>query len=286
MEITWDGFVEWMVDHGTRIGIVLLIGIIAWFAAKKIVPRIIRRSVHQHRHGESRQGLENRAGTLVSVFMGLIKGFIVVLVMFMILDELSVPIGPVLAGFGIVGLAVGFGAQYLIRDLIAGIFILMENQYRNGDIVKINDIYGKVEALNLRKTVIRDLDGLVHHIPNGSITVASNATRHFGRVNLDISVAYGTDLNHAITVINRVARELTEDLEWKDKFITVPEVLRVNELGDSGIAIKLFGDVKPREQWGIMGQLRLRIKHAFDEEGIEIPWPHTKVYFGNTPGGE
>jgi small conductance mechanosensitive channel len=123
----------------------------------------------------------------------------------------------------------------------------------------------------------------VHHVPNGEIRVASNYTRHFARVNLDFSVAYGTDLDHAIRVMNRVGQELAEDKDWKDVIVTPPQVLRVNSLGDSGIDIKMLGDVKPSEQWRIMGELRLRMKKAFDSEGIEIPWPHTKVYFGNAP---
>jgi moderate conductance mechanosensitive channel len=133
----------------------------------------------------------------------------------------------------------------------------------------------------LRKTVLRDLDGIVHHVPNGEIRVASNFTRHFARVNLDVSVAYDTDLDHAISVINRVGQELAEDENWRPMIKTPPQVLRVNKLGDSGIDIKIVGDVKPMQQWAVMGQLRLRLKKAFDAEGIEIPWPHTKVYFGS-----
>jgi len=131
--------------------------------------------------------------------------------------------------------------------------------------------------------VLRDMDGIVHHVPNGEIRVASNFSRHFSRVNLDISVAYGTDLDFAINVINRVCKEMAEEKEWSKVIRTVPQVLRVNKLGDSGIEIKIIGDVKPLEQWRIMGEMRLRLKKAFDTHGIEIPWPHTKVYFGNKP---
>jgi len=180
--------------------------------------------------------------------------------------------------------AVGFGAQYLIRDLIAGVFILMENQYRVGDVVKVADVIGLVDEINLRKTVLRDLDGIVHHVPNGEVRVASNYTRHFARVNLNISVAYGTDLDFAIEVINRVCQEMAEEEQWSKVIRSVPQVLRVDSLGDSGIDIKIMGDVKPLEQWNVMVQLRLRIKNEFDKVGIEIPWPHTKVFFGNKPG--
>jgi small conductance mechanosensitive channel len=209
------------------------------------------------------------------------RAVIVIVVIIMVLDEVGVPVAPVLAGFGIAGVAVGFGAQYLIRDLIAGIFIIMENQYRVGDVVKVADTAGLVEYITLRKTVLRDLDGIVHHVPNGEIKTASNYTRHFSRVNLDIPVAYGTDLDHAIQVINRVGKALAEDGKWRKVIKSPPQVLRVNNLGDSGIDIKILGDVKPMEQWAVTGELRLRLKKAFDDEGIEIPWPHTKVYFGD-----
>jgi len=270
----------WFLEHGSSILIIVVVGIALWYALKKFLPPVLHRSMAQPKRGESRIGMKKREDTLRSVFMGLGKIVIVVIVAFMILSELNVPIGPILAGFGIAGIAVGFGAQYLIRDLIAGVFILLENQYRVGDVAKIADIAGLVEEVNLRKTVLRDLDGIVHHVPNGEIKVASNYTRHFSRVNLDISVAYGTDLDHAINVINRVGQELAADKDWSERIISAPQVLRVNKFGDSGIDIKILGDVKPIEQWGVMGELRLRLKKAFDEEGIEIPWPHIKLYYG------
>ncbi len=146
---------------------------------------------------------------------------------------------------------------------------------------------GLVQEVTLRRTILRDLDGIVHVIPNGEITVASNYTRDYSRVNLNISVGYGEDLDRAIQVINRIGLEMAEEPEWKRKIITPPQVLRVDNLGDSGIDLKILGDTKPLEQWGIMGELRLRLKRAFDQEGIEIPWPHTMVYFGNAlPTGE
>ena len=284
MEFSWATVVNWLMEHGTRILIVLLVGVVLWFALQRLVPPLVQRNVARAR-GESKEGIKKRTDTLTSVFTGTGRILIVIIILFMILSELDIDIAPILAGFGIAGIAVGFGAQYLIRDLIAGIFILMENQYRVGDVAKIADTMGIVEEINLRKTVLRDLDGIVHHVPNGEIRVASNYARHFSRVNLDVSVAYGTDLDHAISVINHVGRELAADGKWAKAIKTVPQVLRVNKLGDSGIDIKILGDVKPMEQWAVMGELRLRLKKAFDAENIEIPWPHTKVYFGNAPGG-
>ncbi|MFC2001932.1 mechanosensitive ion channel family protein [Chloroflexota bacterium] len=282
--ITPDMIQQWFLEHGSSILIILLVGMGMWYLLKKFLPTLVSRAMSKPRRGESREGMKRRADTLIGVFMGLGKILVILFVAFAILTEFNVPIGPILAGFGIAGLAVGFGAQFLIRDLIAGIFILMENQYRVGDVAKVADVAGLVEEVTLRKTVLRDLDGIVHHIPNGEIKVASNFSRHFARVNLDIPVAYGTDLDFAIKVINQACKELTEDVDWNGSFRTVPQVLRVNNLGDSGIDIKILGDVKPLEQWRVMGEIRKRVKKAFDKEGIEIPWPHTKVYFGNEPG--
>lgn len=277
---------QWFLQNGTRVLIILLVGFVLWYLLRKFLPLLVQRSMAKPKRGESREGMKKRADTIQNVFMGLGKVLIILLILFMILSEMGVPIGPILAGFGVAGIAVGFGAQYLIRDLIAGIFILLENQYRVGDVAKVSDIAGLVEDITLRKTVLRDLDGIVHHIPNGEIKVASNYTRHFSRVNLDISVSYGTNLDHAIGVINRVGQELAQEPDWNWRIRTMPQVLRVNKLGDSGIDIKILGDVKPLEQWNIMGELRYRIKKAFDAEGIEIPWPHTKVFFGNSPWEE
>jgi small-conductance mechanosensitive channel len=273
----------WFLEHGLAVVVILIVGIVLWIVAKQTIPPLVRRVMARPQAGESREGQKRRADTLQNVFLGLSRVVIVLLVVFMILSEINVSIGPILAGFGIVGIAVGFGAQYLIRDLIAGVFIIMENQYRVGDVARVADVAGLVEQINLRKTVLRDLDGIVHHIPNGEIRVASNFSRHFSRVNLNISVSYGTDLDYAIEVINRVCREMAEEEGWKKVIRTAPQVLRVDNLGDSGIDIKIIGDVKPLEQWGVMGELRLRLKREFDKLGIEIPWPHTKVYFGNRP---
>jgi small-conductance mechanosensitive channel len=280
--MNWTDVTDWLLNHGVRILIILIVGAVLWFILRRVLRPIVRRAMVRTK-GESIKGIEKRVDTLTGVFTGVARVAVLVIVLLLILSELDINIAPILAGFGIAGIAVGFGAQYLIRDLIAGIFVIMENQYRVGDVASVAGITALVEDITLRKTVLRDLDGVVHHVPNGEITTASNYTRHFSRVNLDIPVAYGTDLDHAIEVMNRVGMELAEDEEWKNRIITPPQVLRVNNLGDSGIDIKMLGDVKPIEQWAVMGELRLRMKKAFDEEGIEIPWPHTKVYFGNSP---
>jgi len=280
----WTPVTDWLLQHGTRILIILLLGVGVWFTLRKLLPPLVRRTVARTREKESKAGMEKRTKTLVGVFMGAGKIAIAIIIIFMILSELDIPIGPALAGLGVVGVAVGFGAQWLIRDLIAGTFILMENQYRVGDVIRVADVAGGVEEVSLRKTVLRDLDGIVHNIPNGEIRVASNFTRHWSRAHLNISVAYKEDLDRVMAIIRRTWEELADDPDWGPFLISkTPWLLRVDEFGSSGIVIKVVGETQPIKQWDVMGELRRRIKRVFDEEGIEIPWPHTKVYFGNSP---
>jgi small-conductance mechanosensitive channel len=284
-ELSWDSVVSWLQGHGINILIILAVGAALWLCLIKLVPPLIHQTIKKTR-GESKEGTRKRALTLSAVSVGTGKIVIVLLVIFWILSELNVPIAPALAGLGVAGVAVGFGAQYLIRDLIAGVFIIWENQYRVGDVVKIADISGLVEEVQLRKTVLRDLDGIVHHIPNGEIKAASNYSRHFSRVNINIPVAYGEDLDHVTEVINRVGRGLARDKIFGPMINEAPQVLRVDNFGDSAIEIKVLGETKPLKQWDVTGELRKRIKKAFDKEGIEIPWPHIKLYMGEEkPGG-
>lgn len=275
---------NWLKTNGLRIIVIIFVTAVFWMVARQFIPPLVDRIMARPQIGESREGRKRRAETLKRVFLALVRVVIILVAFIIVLTEMNIEIGPILAGLGVVGIAVGFGAQYLVKDLIAGIFVLMENQYRVGDVASVAGVIGTVEEVGLRKTVLRDLDGVVHHVPNGEIRIASNYSRHFARVNLDISVSYGTELDYAIEVLNQVCRTMAEDKEWKSLFRTVPQVLRVEKLGDSGIDIKIVGEVKPLEQWKIMGELRKRIKTEFDKAGIEIPWPHTKVYFGEETG--
>lgn len=279
----WAPIISWLSTHGSRILLVLLLSVALYFALRHFVPAIIRRAIERQMPDYPKEGRDKRARTLDSVIIGTGGIVIAVVAVFTILSEVGVNVSAALAGLGIAGLAIGFGAQSLVKDLIAGFFILVEDQYRVGDVVRIADIAGLVEEINLRRTVLRDLDGIVHHVPNGEIKVASNFTKKYSRVNMNISVAYGEDLDHVIEVINRVGKEMAEDPQWSPLILTAPQVLRVDALGESGIEIKILGDTQPIRQWDVMGELRRRLKKAFDEEGIEIPWPHTKVYFGNSP---
>ena len=272
----------WIAEHGWRIALIVVLSMAAIVAVSRFIPRLIAVTLAR-RAGESEEEVRKRADTLSRVLAGAGQVVVLLIAVFMVLSELEIPIAPILAGAGIAGIAIGFGAQSLIKDLIAGLFIILENQYRVGDVVRISDVSGLVEDINLRRTILRDLDGIVHVVPNGEIRVASNFTKEWSRVNLNVRVAYGEDLDHVISVINRVGKELADDPVWAPAILTPPQALRVDNLGDSGIEIKILGNTKPIRQWDVMGELRRRLKKAFDEEGIEIPWPHTKVYFGNLP---
>ena len=284
--ITPQTIQEWLLEHGIIILAYIIISYFIYRLLKLVIPRMVDRMVKVRGKGRhSKLWFENRSKTLSGMFTGTIGIITAVFALFMILSELGINIAPLLAGAGVAGIAIGFGAQSLIKDFVSGLFILLEDQYNKGDVVKIAGIAGLVEEVNLRRTILRDLDGIVHSIPNGQITTASNYTRDWARVKLDISVGYGEDMDHVFKVINRVGKELAEDKYFSELIKTPPQVLRVQNFGDSGIDIRVLGDVRPMKQWEVTGELRKRLKKAFDDEGIEIPWPHVKLYFGESQQG-
>jgi small-conductance mechanosensitive channel len=274
---------DWFMNSGIRVIVIVAVAVVVYFVCRPIIRSVISRIVSHRMTGEDENEIQQRTDTLSSVLVKIVGIVILVVAVITILPEFGVNITSLIAAIGIGGLAIAFAAQSLIRDFIAGFFILLEDQYGIGDVVSIAGIAGVVEDITLRRTVLRDLDASVHSIPNGKVELSTNMTKKYSRVNLNVSVGYGENLKHVIDIINRICQEMAEEPQWKDDLITTPSVLRVDNLGDSGIDIKILGDTKPAKQWAIMGELRLRLKDVFDREGIEIPWPHTKVYFGNTP---
>jgi small conductance mechanosensitive channel len=270
----WDKVEDWLGDHGVVIGGIALFVIVAILFLERIVPRLVRVTAERRLTEKPDEEVQQRVETLSHVFSRTGAALLVFFGFLTALPELGVNIGALLAGFGIAGIAVGFGAQSMVKDFLAGVFILVDNQYSRGDVVQIAGVSGVVENVGLRRTVIRDLDGIVHWVPNGEISVASNFTEDYSRVNMNVGVSYSEDLDHVIRVINRVGEELAADPDWRPHIITAPKVLRVDGFGDSSIDIKILGDTRPIQQWAVMGELRLRLKKAFDEEGIEIPYPH------------
>ncbi len=275
--------IEWLQSSGIRIAVIVVLGLAGFILVKKIVPRLVRKTITLRMRDQSEVALTKRSKTIGNVITNTIGALLGIVVLFTILGQVGVNIGPALASLGVLGLAVSFGAQTLVKDILNGLFILMEDQYRIGDVVDAAGICGLVEDVNLRRTILRDLSGVVHHVPNSEIRIASNLTKKFSRVNMNISVGYHEDLDRVIDVINRVCAALMTEEPWSGMIIKKPEVLRVDDLGASGIDIKILGDTQPSMHWSVMGELRKRIKSEFDREGIEIPWPHMKVYFGGKP---
>ncbi|MCU0455935.1 MAG: mechanosensitive ion channel family protein [Bacteroidales bacterium] len=272
-----DKLIPWLTDNGVKI---IVIGVVAWLLniiLARIVIRTVRIAVVRD-NDMSEEAELKRENTLIRIFNGALRIVIIVLAVMMILQEGGIEIGPMLAGAGIVGLAVGFGGQYLIRDIITGLFIILENQYRIGDVVDIDGTGGTVEDISLRLTRLRDLDGTIHHVPHGDIKRVANLSKNFSRINLDIGVSYSSDIEHVIDIINRTGKELAEDPDYKDFFITPPKFLRVNDFADSAIKVKILADTIPLKQWELTGELRKRLKIAFDREGIEIPFPQMVVH--------
>lgn len=271
---------RWVGTHGLR---VLTIAVFAWLIVRntsRVISPVLRMSLTRDKNGVELEEASKRANALVQVGVYAVTAVVSLTAGIMVLSEFGFNLAPLIAGVGIVGIALGFGSQHLVRDLISGVFILVEDQYRVGDVASVGGKTGLVEGVNLRRTVLRDLDGIVHSIPNGEITTASNYTKSFSRVNLDVSVAYKEDLDRVIRVLNRVGLGLARDDYYGDIIIEPPQVLRVDSFGESGIEIKVLGVTKPIRQWEVMGELRRRIKREFDREGIEIPYPHRTVYWG------
>jgi len=276
---------EWLLNHGIRIFAIILV---SWFIYKilgVIMPILVRRYVAtKGKKRRSEAYIAQRSQSLGKVVTQALGIFIVIIAFFMILSELGLDITPLLASAGVAGIAIGFAAQNSIRDLIGGFLIMLEDHYNVGDVVQVADITGEVTELGLRRTVLRDLKGILHVVPNGEIKVASNYTRSISRAFFEVGVAYKEDLDRVMAVIRRVWEEMAEHPDWAPLLISkTPWLLRVEEFGDSGIIIRAVGDTKPMAHWSIMGELRRRIKRAFDEEGIEIPWPHVKLYMGDKP---
>jgi small conductance mechanosensitive channel len=221
--------------------------------------------------------VQKRIATLDALGANVLRFFIVVISGLMILGRFGIDIGPAVAGLGVVGIAVGFGAQHLVRDYLNGALILVENQFSKGDVVRVAGVSGTVEDFSLRRTTLRDLDGLVHTVPNGEITVATNLTRVWARINLDVMVAFGTDIDRAMQVVDRVGAEMAGDPAWKRRLLESPRVERVEGIGEFGITLKILGTVRAPDRWAAAGELRKRLIAAFREHDIEIPRPQRVI---------
>ncbi len=276
-----DSVSSWAVIAADRLLIVLLIVVLGVVITRLTLGAIRRILGAMQARAESEASLDETAevtkrfATIEALAGYVVKGFVVVIGGLLILEQLGIDVGPAIAGLGVVGIAIGFGAQAIVRDFFSGILILLENQYGQGDVVQIAGVTGTVEELTLRRTVLRDVDGVVHNVPNGEIKVASNRTRVWRRINYDVMVAYGTDIEHAIEVFDAVGAQLAADPAWAQPILEAPAVDRVDQLGERGITLKILGRVRAGDMLAVTGELRKRILAAMAANQIEIPAPVT-----------
>jgi small conductance mechanosensitive channel len=284
----WSSLIEVLRDHALPILLIVVVGFVLLRAARLFVHGIVKALMDREATEGTAQELsavelKKRMDTLDGLGSNVIQFFIVIIAGLMILRSFDLDIGPAIAGLGVVGVAVGFGAQHLVRDYLNGALILIENQFSKGDVIRVAGVSGTVEDFSLRRTTLRDLDGVVHTVPNGEIQVASNLTRVWARINQDVTVAYGTDIDTATEVVDTVGREMAGDPAWKRRVLEAPRVDRIAALGEYGVTIKILGTVRAPDQWAAAGELRKRLLAAFKAHGIEIPRPQ-RVILSRDPG--
>lgn len=277
----------------------LVIIVIAWFIVRVLrrqIPRtakayITARETDNARHARAnlsedqkiqrslrKERARQRANTLGAVFVSIASGLVWSVAAMLMLDQFGVSLAPLLAGAGVVGIALGFGAQQMVKDFVAGVFIIMEDQYGVGDIVDLGEASGTVEQLSLRVTRLRDVSGVVWYVPNGEIRRVGNTSKLWSTALLDIDVGYSTDLDQAGEILKRVAVQLWEENLEAMTIIAEPEFVGVQHFGADGVTLRLVAKTEPAEQWAVARELRRRIKFALDEAGIEIPFPQRTLW--------
>ncbi len=264
---------SWLVDHG--IAILLILGI-AWlllYFGNKAIKRIIRQVIRSsHFYVISAEDARKRQDTLISLFRAIWKVVVIIVTFVLLFTEVfpDVNLIPVFASAGILGVAVGFGAQSIVKDFITGAFIIMENQYRVGDIVEIEGATGTVERITIRSTVVRDTDGNVHFLPNGSIVHVINKTMGYSRVNLTLGVAPETNIDQLSEIIDEVGASLSKDEKWKGKILEPPHFLSIGAFSDVSLEVKVTAKTQPSAQWEVTGELRRRLLKSFTKHKIEL----------------
>lgn len=281
----WERQWEELVDLPALVTVawrVALVVAISWGAYRVLLLllRRVERSVEKA-DGTTISLHEQRVQTLSGLLRSVGIGFIVLVATFMLLRAVGLDIAPLLAGAGVIGLAVSFGAQSLVKDIISGLFILFENQFGVGDVVRIRDVSGRVERMTLRIVVMRDLHGVVHVVPNGEITQVSNLTRAFSRAVLEIRVPYREDVDRVMALLREVGASLWEDPDWRPLLTEEVTVPGIESFGESAVNVRVLATTLPLKQWDVARELRLRIKRRFDAEGIRMPHPQLTVYRGH-----
>ncbi|MBM3257273.1 MAG: mechanosensitive ion channel family protein [Candidatus Liptonbacteria bacterium] len=270
MYITPQGVVDWLQSHGLKLLLIVVGAILIRIIGTIFLEKVVRRVIVSDRF-LSRKAERRREKTLIRVFSDTLRVTVWIVATTMFLAELGVETGPLIAAAGILGIAIGFGSQSFVHDVISGLFIIIENQYRVGDYVCFDATCGTVEDITLRITQLRDLDGTVHHLPHGMIRRVSNFSKKLSRVNLNITVSHKVGVEKGIEIINRVGEELAADPIWKKYVLTPPQFFRIEGMSDWGTTIKVIGDTQPLHQWDTTGEMRRRLKLAFEKENLDLP---------------
>jgi small-conductance mechanosensitive channel len=281
IEINFDGFEDMILTVLDGVlSFVVLFAVLGF--GLRITEWIIRRAVERRKHlmrgWDYREPDDMRTESITRVLLTAARAIWGVLAIIVVLGSFGVNLGAILASVSLISIALGFGAQYLVRDYLSGILILSEDQFRVGDSVEINKISGTVEDMRLRLTVLRDGDGTIHHIPNGDIRIASNKSKEFNKINQVVTVPYGTDPLIAFSIIDRIGQDIATEPEWSDFVLEPMHASRVQELGDKGIVIKVNGETVPGKGGAVEGEFRLRLMTEFAKAGIEIPYPQIVVH--------
>lgn len=261
------------------LALIALAVLVRW-VLHKVIGRLVRRSSNNVKPGSNGASARRaqRMETMGGLFRSMVTGLVVAVFGTMMLSELGVNIAPIIASAGILGLALGFGAQSLVRDFLTGMFIMIEDQFGVGDIVNLGEAIGTVEAISLRVTRLRDLNGSVWYVPNGEIYRVSNLSQNWSRSVLDVRVSYHTDLSRVREVLEEIAHHLWEEQEFQGEIIEEPEVWGVQELAADAVTVRIVLKTTPGSQWAIEREMRQRIKARFDEEGIEIPFAQRVIW--------
>ncbi len=278
MQVYLEKLGDWFLSSGFKILLIFVIALIVIKAADILSVRIIS-SVKKYKRKDEEE-FKKRADTLKSVIRYIFNITVIIISIGMVLQELGINVGPILAAAGVLGLAVGFGAQNLVKDLIAGFFILLQDQIRVGDVVEVAGKSGLVEDVNLKMTILRDLAGNVHYIPNGEISVVTNMTKGYSRYLFEIGVAYRENVDEVIEVIKKVDEELRNDPDYASDILEPMEILGLDQFAGSALIIKARTKTKPIKQWRVAREFNRRLKIEFDKKDIEIPFPHLTLYMG------
>jgi len=281
---TLKAIATWLTTSGIKI-IGILVVLIALSQMSKWIVRWMERFVPEKDPLQASEA-KKRAQTLGNILRHALLIFLSFIGILMILGELGIQLGPLLATAGIGALAIGFGAQSLVKDVISGFFIILENQYRIGDAIEVAGVSGLVESLSLRRTVLRDLEGRVHTIPNGEIKVVSNLSKEWSRSVIDVGISYKEDIDRVIDLLSEIGRELEAQEPYRSAILEPLQILGVERFGESQLVIRVMVKTAPLKQWEVGRELRRRIKNRFDEKGIQIPFPHRMLFWGDKDKSE